>query len=208
MVLASLLLALDVASLVRDLDHDEYEVRRQAFVELVKAGKAALPALHEAARSGPSLEVRDAAGRIVDRVIERIRDDFIVERSAEPGMRRCGGLSFESRPHVERRLEELAARLPDCELIVGTFSCMHRAPICSGTWVSALSRDDGEIFTVWKQAYREKGLTPGDPALLARHLRPVRDAAEGAALAELLAGPGATAEFDADGRLTGLKKGD
>jgi hypothetical protein len=189
MALVSLLLflqAADVTSLIRDLDDDAYEVRRKAFGELVKAGKAALPALHEAARNGPSLEVRDAAPRIVDAILARIREDFIVEHASKPKNLACGGLTFYSQREASRRTQELAGWFPDCELLVGWYGCMHRARMCDGTWIVGLSRMDGETFTVLKELARRKETTPGDAAVLARYLRPARDEADAAALQRLL----------------------
>lgn len=206
MALVSLLLALqgaDVASLVRDLDHDEYEVRRKAFGQLVKAGKSALPALHGARRSGPSLEVRDASARIIDAILARIREDFIVEHSAKPKNHACGGLTFHSPREAAQRTRELAGWFPDCEFLVGWYSCMHRALMCDGTWIVGFSRKDGEIFTILKRAGRRKETVPGEASVLSRYLRPVRDTAAAAALESLL---GAAAEFDAEGHLLRLTK--
>ena len=192
MALASLLLALqggNVASLVADLDRDEVEVRRTAFTGLVRVGKPALPALHEAVRAGPSLDVRDASRRIIDAILARVREDFILEHAGKSDNHFCDGPFFDTRSRSANRLRDLAAWFPSCELIVANYLCMHRAPLCSGTWVSGLSRENGEIFTIWKETDRRVDLDAGDPEILTRYLRPVRDAADADALARLLAGP-------------------
>jgi hypothetical protein len=188
MVLASLLLALqtDVASLVRDLDHDEYEVRKTAFAALVKTGKAALPALHEAVKDGPSLEVRDASRRIIDAILTQVREDFIVEHGSKPKNFACGGLSFYAPREAAQRAGGLGEWFPDCEILVGWYGCMHRVQTCGGTWVIGLSRKDGEVFTIVKRVGRKQETVAGDAAVLARYLRPARDEADAAALQRLL----------------------
>ncbi len=206
MALVSLLLALqgaDVASLVRDLDHDGYEVRRKAFGELVKVGTAALPALHETARSGPSLEVRDASTRIIDAILAKVREDFIVEHAAKPKNFACGGLGFASPSESALRTKDLSVWFPSCTFLVGGYTCMHRAPICRGEWLLGLSEETGEVFTIRKE--RNLRVEFGEPEALSKHLKPARTAGEATELSRLLGG---VAEFDAEGRLVRISKGE
>jgi WD40 repeat protein len=54
-----------VPALIRDLDSDEFRVRRSAEQKLRHLGPVAVPALRKAAKSGPSLECRLRAERIL-----------------------------------------------------------------------------------------------------------------------------------------------
>lgn len=185
LVLSLLLQDPDVASLIRSLDDADFEVRRNAFQGLVKAGKAALPALQEAIRTTPSPEVRDAAPRAVEAILKVIRDEFIRRHVADPGRLRCGEVSFDTGVFSAQRVKELAAWFPDCEFIRGWFSCMHRALVCDGEWIVGLSRRDGEIFTIRKDR-RRGGLELGAPEVLGRRHKPVKDREGAVALARLL----------------------
>jgi hypothetical protein len=191
MALVSLLIALqsaDVASLVRDLDHDEYAVRRKAFGELVKAGKSALPALHEAARTGPSLEVRDASGRIVDAILRQVREEFILRESTRPKNATCGGLAFLPPKESAVHTLELSALFPGCEILEGWYRCMHRVNLCGGSLMAGISRDDGEIFLIRKTMGLRKELTIGPAEVLSRYLKPVRTLDEALTAARVLTG--------------------
>lgn len=191
MVLASLLFLLqtaDVSSLLRELDHDEYETRRKAFGELVRAGKAALPALHEAGRTGPNLEVRDAAPRIVDAILLRIREDFIVRESTKPKNAMCGGLSFLGPKESAANTLELSQLFPGCEILEGRYGCMHRINLCGGSLMVGLSREDGEIFLIRRTTSRRNELTIGPAEELSRYLKPVRTADQALTAARVLTG--------------------
>jgi hypothetical protein len=231
MALASFLLFLQaadvaVAVLIAELDHDDAETRRKARVELARIGKPALPALREAHASSPSLEVRDASARVIDVILARIREDFILSHATAPKHFSCGGLFFHTPLESRQRLKDLSPWFPECELLAGGFTCMHRVQRCGGTWILGLSREDGEIFTIRLQIGGKGGLELGDPGTLSRHLKPARDAAEAGLLARLLAEsssdpaltqapglrklafPDLAFEFDAEGRLVRISKGE
>jgi hypothetical protein len=176
----------DIPSLIRDLDHAEYDVRRKAFRGLVKSGKAALSALREAVRDTTSAEVRDSAPRAVEAILLSIRQEFIADQTTDPRKLRCGGVTFDTGRFSADRVKELSAWFPDCEFLRGWFSCMHRVQFCSGEWIVGLSHRDGEIFTVRKEKGRREGFELGSPDVLARRHKPVQNREGAVALARLL----------------------
>jgi uncharacterized protein (TIGR03067 family) len=62
-----------IASLVRELGDDEFQVRQAASQELVNIGEPALPLLTKAEASNPDPEIRWRAAEAVRTVMERIR---------------------------------------------------------------------------------------------------------------------------------------
>jgi uncharacterized protein (TIGR03067 family) len=62
-----------IASLVRKLGHDEFQMRQAASKELVNIGEPALPLLRKAGASDPDPEIRWRAAEAVRTVMERIR---------------------------------------------------------------------------------------------------------------------------------------
>jgi hypothetical protein len=58
-----------IATLIRDLDANEYSAREAASAELLKLGEPAVPAIKAALRNSPSAEVRARADRLVREII-------------------------------------------------------------------------------------------------------------------------------------------
>jgi WD40 repeat protein len=100
-----------VAQLVKDLDHDEFDVREKASEELARIGEPAAAALRKALEGTPSAEMRSRATQLLDKFAGKAASADLVRRErALEVLEQIGG--------AEGRavLEELAKGAPEAGL--------------------------------------------------------------------------------------------
>jgi WD40 repeat protein len=100
------------ATLIKDLNADDFAVRKKAETELLKHGPVAVPMIHEALRGSlPSLEVR----RLMEHIIERLPvDELRSQRERETRVIQV--LERIGSPQARQALEELAKGGADAPL--------------------------------------------------------------------------------------------
>jgi WD40 repeat protein len=112
-----------LARLVKQLDDDEFTVRRRAFETLAGQGKAAEPQLRKALEGKPSIEVR----RRVNELLARL-DRLGVAAGEERPLRALEVLEWIGSPAARKLVEELARGQRDAPLTSQARAALKRLP--------------------------------------------------------------------------------
>ncbi len=154
----------------------------------MKLGKGALPSLHRLLEKPPGPESKDAAGRIVRRIVEGIKAGLVAGWTQDKEFQ-CGRTHYDGDEANRRLMRPLEGIFPSCTFVAARLTCIHRAPICAGVRILGISHRDGEAFEIRTSGgSRTAGLTLGDAAVLARHLKRAGTAAEALEIAKVLIG--------------------
>jgi len=111
----------EMARRIADLDHDQFEKRQQAALELDNLGESALPYLQKVLDGRPSLEVRRRAEQLVERI----------EKKFKPAdwprtMRALAILEYHAAPEARDLLEALAKGQANALLTLEAQSALDR----------------------------------------------------------------------------------
>jgi WD40 repeat protein len=101
-----------IERLIRELDHDRYEVREKATADLEKLGRWAEPALRKHLTGMPTLE----AQRRIERILDTIKGGLSWPRERLRIVRAAAVLEAIASPAARQTLEKLAQRGPEEEL--------------------------------------------------------------------------------------------
>ncbi len=101
-----------IERLIRELDHDRYDVREKATADLVRLGKWAEPALRKHLAGMPTLE----AQRRIERILDTIKGGLSWPRERLRVVRATAILEAIASPAARQTLEKLAQRASDEEL--------------------------------------------------------------------------------------------
>ncbi len=96
---------------LRDLDHDEFEVREKAAAELARLGESVLPQLRQALAGTPSLDVKRRLESLIE---DQAEPTFGPEQLA--AVRAVEALEWIGNAEARTVLKELASGLPDARL--------------------------------------------------------------------------------------------
>jgi hypothetical protein len=100
-----------VNRLIADLDHDRFEVRERALVELAKLGKQVEPALRKALQSRTTAEVRLRVGILLKKL-----DDLAMPPEDLQALRATVVLERIGSPEARQVLQALAGGAPEARL--------------------------------------------------------------------------------------------
>jgi hypothetical protein len=106
---------------LRDLDHDDFEVREQASKELEHLAEAALPSLQQTLAGRPSAEVR----RRVEGLLQNLTDSSLSPEGLR-ALRAVEALENAGTPEARGLLETLAAGLPRARLTQEAKAALQR----------------------------------------------------------------------------------
>src|SRR5262249_32487566 len=108
---------------IKDMDSDDFRVRRRAMEELEKFAELAEPALKQALASKPSLELAQR----VQRLLERLRGRVLTPEQVRT-MRAVEALEKMGTPGARRALEALARGAPGAHLTEEARAALERLP--------------------------------------------------------------------------------
>jgi hypothetical protein len=110
--------------LVADLDHDRFEVRRQATAELEQLGELAEPILRQTLTARPSLEVRHRVEQLLNRLEEK---EWVPPAEELRGLRALVVLERINTLRTQHILAALAAGAPGSRLTREAGAALQRA---------------------------------------------------------------------------------
>src|SRR5262249_4130844 len=99
-----------IAQLVKQLDHDDFDVREKATAELIRLGPTALPAVKKLLAGNPSVEAK----RRAEEILEKVSDTGENQEWARM-VRAVEALEYIGDADARKLLERMAAGGPEAQ---------------------------------------------------------------------------------------------